>query len=550
MRALMTAGDAASRSHVATYNCSFVAADYPEVFKEILYILMCGTGVGFSVERQFVNQLPEVPKVHTVRASKILVEDSKEGWSNAYGAMVKNLYGGIHSELDVSLLRGAGAKLKTFGGRSSGPKPLIDLAKFTHRVFANAAGRKLTSLEVHDVICKIADVVVVGGVRRSALISLSNLSDDRMRHAKTGQWWEANQQRALANNSAVYTEKPSAETFMREFLSMVESKAGERGLFNRASLATKRTSTYDKGHGTNPCGEIILRSKQFCNLTEVIARPTDDHYALNRKAELATILGTLQAGLTSFPMLSEEWETNCKEEALLGVSITGIADSIESLDGITLAHMRDYCETVNKAYAKILGINPAAAITTVKPSGTVSQLVNSSSGIHDRFAPYYIRTIRADNNDPLTQFMKDQGIPNEPDVTKPENTTIFSFPIASPDNSRQHTALEQLERWKRFKTLWTDHNPSVTIHYKEDEIFECAGWVHKNWEIVGGISFLPYDDHVYPQAPYQPITKDEYEAAKALMPQEIDWGLLSQYESEDNTEGVQTLACSAGICEI
>lgn len=550
MRAMMTAGPAAERSNIATYNCSFVAANYQDCFKHILLILMNGTGVGFSVERQEIAKLPTIEPIKNTDPIIILVEDSKEGWSTAFGYAIELLYSGINVEFDVSKVRPAGDKLKTFGGRSSGPAPLLSLLTFTKNIFKKAEGRKLNSLEVHDVICKIADIVVVGGVRRSALISLSNLSDDRMRQSKTGQWWDSEPQRQLANNSAVYTEEPSAETWLHEFTSIINSKSGERGIFNRESIPKERFINYDGSLGTNPCGEILLRSKQFCNLSEVVVRPEDTEQSIVDKVVLATILGTLQATLTDFPMLDKEWEHNCKEEALLGVSLTGIADNESLFYDNFLQDLNKLAIFYNKEYAEVLGINPAAAVTCIKPSGTVSQLVNSSSGIHDRFAPYYLRAVRADNHDPLTQFMKDQGIPWEPCISKPDSTSIFSFPIKAPENSKQVTALEQLERWKLFKVNYTDHNPSVTIHYSEDEIFHVASWVYDNWEYVGGITILPKDDHIYEQAPYQEISKQQYIEAEAKMPKSVNWSLLNTYETEDHTTAMQEPACSAGICEI
>jgi ribonucleoside-diphosphate reductase alpha chain len=526
-----------------------------------MFILLCGTGVGFSVERQFISKLPEVPEVLFKSATTIVVKDSKEGWAKALRQVIALLYSGEIPKWDVSAVRPAGAKLKTFGGRASGPAPLIDLFNFVVRVFAEAKGRKLSSIECHDIMCKIGEVVVVGGVRRSAMISLSNLSDDRMRHAKSGSWWENDPQRALANNSVSYTEKPDSLSFMREWMALVESGSGERGIFNRqaskkqASKNGRRDPNYE--FGTNPCSEIILRPYQFCNLTEVIVRATDTLESLERKVRLATILGTIQSTHTKFPYLRKIWQKNTDEERLLGVSITGIMDNPlmttknRGLDK-TLDHLKSIAIATNSEWAERLGIPVSAAITCVKPSGTVSQLVDSASGIHARHSPYYIRTVRGDVKDPLTQFMRDQGIPNEPDVFKPDQTVVFSFPVKAPNKAvvtSDLTAIEQLEMWLAYQRHWCEHKPSVTINVKKDEWFEVGAFVYNHFDEMSGVSFLPFSEHTYQQAPYQDCDKETYEDALAIMPKSIDWSKLSGYEVEDNTSGSQTFAC-VGSCEI
>jgi len=562
MRSLMTAGEALLRDNTAGYNCSYVAVNRVRAFDEILYILMCGTGVGFSVEKQFVEKLPTIAEEFTQSDTTIIVQDSKAGWAKAYKELVSLLIGGQVPQWDVSKVRPAGARLKTFGGRASGPKPLEDLFQFTCDTFKRAAGRKLTSIECHDIVCKIAEIVVVGGVRRSALISLSNLTDDRMRNAKTGAWWEANPQRALANNSAVYTERPEIGVFMEEWLSLYNSKSGERGIFNRdatkktvARLGERRDPNFD--FGTNPCSEIILRDREFCNLTEVVVRADDTPETLARKVRLAAILGTWQASLTNFPYLSSEWKKNCEEEALLGVSLTGIMDNKlmytvgSNLETLLNALKNDAVET-NKQWAKRLGINPAAAITCVKPSGTVSQLVDAASGIHARHAEYYIRTVRADQKDPICKLMVDLGFPHEPCVMKPEHTMVFSFPMKAEGSVTRNdmTALEQLELWLVYQRNWCEHKPSVTITVKEHEWMEVGAWVYKHFDDISGISFLPHSDHTYRQAPYQDCTKEQYEEMLAKMPKNVDWSQLKKYEKEDNTAGTQTYACSGDKCEI
>ena len=562
MRAMMTAGKALERDHTCGYNCSYLPVDDPKSFDEAMFILLCGTGVGFSVERQYVSKLPDVPDNMFKSEDVIVVNDSKEGWAKAYRKLLALLWAGEIPRWDMSKVRPAGAKLKTFGGRASGPAPLEELFRFTIDKFLNARGRKLSSIECHDLMCKIGEVVVVGGVRRSAMISLSNLSDDRMRHAKSGMWWENQGQRALANNSVSYTEKPDMETFLREWTALVESKSGERGIFNRE--ASKKQAAKNgrrdpaQEFGTNPCSEIILRPYQFCNLTEVVVRATDTIETLEAKVKLATILGTLQSTYTKFPYLRRVWQRNTEEERLLGVSLTGIMDNPlmtsknAALDK-TLSHLREVAVATNKEWAEKLGIPQSAAVTCVKPSGTVSQLVDSASGIHARHSDYYIRTVRGDNKDPLTKFMIDQGIPNEPCVMKPENTTVFSFPVKSPESAvtrNDMTAIEQLEMWLTYQRNWCEHKPSVTISVRDHEWLDVGAFVYKHFDEMSGVSFLPHSEHTYQQAPYQECSKEEYEEALAAMPERLDWAKLAEYEQEDNTASSQTFACSGDVCEI
>lgn len=561
MRAVMTAGQALSRDNTAGYNCAYMPVDDPKSFDEAMFILLCGTGVGFSVERQFISKLPDIPDTMFNSDTVVVIKDSKEGWAKALRQIIALLYSGEIPKWDVSLVRPAGAKLKTFGGRASGPAPLVDLFNFVVRVFVGAKGRKLSSLECHDIMCKIGEVVVVGGVRRSAMISLSNLSDDRMRHAKSGNWWENNPQRALANNSVSYTEKPDAVSFMREWTALVESGSGERGIFNRQAskkqVAKNGRRDPNFEFGTNPCSEIILRPYQFCNLTEVVVRPTDTLDTLAEKVRLATVLGTVQSTYTHFPYLRKIWQRNTEEERLLGVSLTGIMDNplmTTKNAGLaeTLEHLRGIAIATNKVWADRLGIPASAAITCVKPSGTVSQLVDSASGIHARYSPYYIRTVRGDVKDPLTSFMKDQGVPCEPCVMKPDTTVVFSFPFKSPDGAvvtSDLTAIEQLETWLAYQRHWCEHKPSVTINVKPDEWFEVGAFVYKHFDEMSGVSFLPYSEHTYQQAPYQEVDKDTYRKATDKMPTNLDWSKLSDYEAEDNTVGTQTFAC-VGSCEI
>jgi ribonucleoside-triphosphate reductase len=561
MRAMMTAGPALERDNTAGYNCSYLPVDDPKSFDEAMFILLCGTGVGFSVERQFISKLPEVPELFESDTT-VVVKDSKEGWAKAFRQVLALLWSGEIPKWDVSRVRPAGARLKTFGGRASGPAPLVELFNFAVSTFKAAQGRKLSSMECHDLMCFIGQIVVVGGVRRSAMISLSNLSDDRMRHAKSGQWWETAAHRALANNSVSYTEKPDVETFMREWTALIESKSGERGIFNRqaskkqAAKNGRRDPEYN--FGTNPCSEIILRPNQFCNLTECVVRATDTIEDLERKVRLATILGTIQSSYTKFPYLRKVWQKNTEEERLLGVSLTGIMDNpLMTLDNVgldeTLSHLRQVAVDTNAEWAAKLGIPVSAAITCVKPSGTVSQLVDSASGIHARHSQYYIRTVRGDNKDPLTQFMIDQGIPAEPCVFKGDTTTVFSFPQKSPEKAvtrNDMSAVEQLEMWLTYQRNWCEHKPSVTISVRDSEWLDVGAFVFKHFDEMSGVSFLPHSDHTYQQAPYQDCTKEEYEELLAKMPERIDWSQLSEYEQEDNTVAMQTMACSGDSCEI
>ena len=573
MRCLMTAGPALKKENVAGYNCSYIAVDSLRAFDELLYVLMNGTGVGFSVERQYVNELPRINDEFFETDTVIIVSDSKLGWAKALRELIFLLAAGQIPKWNLSRIRPAGAPLKTFGGRASGPEPLEDLFHFSVEIFRNAAGRKLTSLEAHDICCKIAEVVVVGGVRRSALISLSNLSDDRMRHAKAGRWWESNQQRALANNSACYTERPDMGIFMEEWKSLYESKSGERGLFNRGAAKTQagRNGRRDVDHdfGTNPCSEIILRDREFCNLTELVVRENDTEESLKEKVKLATILGTWQSTLVNFRYLNRKWEENCREERLLGVSMTGIMDCVLTngklpdhglggrpvrTTGQILQTLKQVAIETNKEWSKKLGIPQSVAITCVKPSGTVSQLVDSASGIHARHNPYYIRTVRADKKDPLAKMMHDQGFPCEDDVTKPDHTWVFSFPIKGPKNGvyrKDMSAVEQLKLWKVYQDSWCEHKPSVTVSVKEDEWFDVGAWCYENFDMMSGVSFLPFSDHTYRQAPFQDCTKEEYVALQKQMPKDIDWAALKDYEEQDMTTSSQELACSAdGGCEI
>ena len=563
MRCLMTAGEALRRENVAGYNCSYIAIDSFRSFDELLYVLMNGTGVGFSVERQYVQNIPIINDEFHDTDTVIIVSDSKLGWAKALRELIFLLAAGQIPKWNLSRVRPAGSPLKTFGGRASGPEPLEDLFKFCVNIFQGAAGRKLTSLEAHDVCCKIAEIVVVGGVRRSALLSASNLSDDRMRHAKSGRWWESNVQRALANNSACYTERPDMGIFMDEWQSLYESKSGERGIFNRGAAREQaaKNGRRDPDHefGTNPCSEIILRSKEFCNLTEIVVREDDTHETLKQKVKLATILGTWQSTLTNFKYLNKKWNENCEEERLLGVSMTGIMDcplthSYNNGLGDLLKELKQVAIDTNKEWAKKLNINVSAAITCVKPSGTVSQLVDSASGIHARHAPYYIRTVRADKKDPLAKMMKDAGFPVEDDVTKPDHTWVFSFPVKGPETGiyrKDMSAIEHLELWKVYQESWCEHKPSITVSVNEDEWLAVGAWVYENFDKMSGVSFLPFADHSYRQAPYQDCSKQDYESLLEQIPKEIDWSKLSEYEEKDMTHGSQELACSAeGGCEI
>lgn len=561
MRALMTSGDALERQNVAGYNCSYLPIDDPKAFDEAMYILLCGTGVGFSVEQKYVNKLPEVPDSLFESKTVVVVRDSKEGWAKALRQVIALLYAGEIPKWDVSAVRPAGARLKTFGGRASGPEPLNDLFKYAVAKFRGAAGRKLTSLEAHDILCKIGEVVVVGGVRRSAMISLSDLSDDRMAHAKAGNWWDGNGQRALANNSAVYDTKPSVGQFMREWSSIYESHSGERGIFNRYASETQASRNgrreLGKEWGTNPCSEIILRPYQFCNLSSVVVRSGDDWDSLARKVRIATILGTFQSTLTHFPYLRKVWQTNTEEERLLGVSMTGILDNprMNNPDDpelpANLEKLREYAVTVNSEFADALGINRSTAITAIKPEGTVSQLTGTASGIHPQHDRYYIRRVRSDNKDPLTAFLKSQGFPSEPDFYKPDSTTVFSFPVAVAEGAllrEDLDAIKHLRLWLLYQKHYCEHKPSVTISVTEREWPAVGAWVWENFDDITGVSFLPMDGGTYKQAPYETIDAAEYERLKAAMPVGIDWEAFK--EGTDNVEGVQTLSCTAGACEI
>jgi len=572
MRALMCAGEALDRDNVAGFNCSYLAMNRVRAFDELMYILMCGTGVGFSCERGEVAKLPLVSEEMHDTPTTIMVSDSKIGWASAYRELLSLLWAGKVPQWDISKVRPAGAPLKTFGGRASGPEPLVSLFKYSVDVFRNATGRRLSTLEVHGLVCKVAEIVVVGGVRRSALISLSSFSDDRLRHAKSGQWWESHPEFALANNSVAYTERPDMESFMREWLSLVESKSGERGIFNReasqkqAARNGRRDASF--AFGTNPCSEIILRDRQFCNLSEVVVRSDDTFNTLRDKVKLATIFGTFQATLTDFRYLGKSWKDNTAEEALLGVSLTGIMDHPVlsgavgptvvkdgfggSLDNL-LTQLKEIAIETNKEWASKLGINQSVAITAVKPSGTVSQLVDSASGIHARHSEYYIRTVRGDTKDPIVMMMQDQGFPWEPCQMKPESTVVFSFPMKSPEGAimtQDRSAVEQLETWLTYQRHWCEHKPSVTINVKDSEWLEVGAWAYKHFDEVSGVSFLPYSEHSYAQAPYQECSEDEYELALSTMPVGTDWSMISEYEDRDNTVGTQSLACTAGVCEI
>ena len=573
MRALMTAGPALDRCHVGGYNCSYVPVDSPRAFDETMYILMCGTGVGFSVERHNVEKLPIVNEEMNETDTLIKVGDSRPGWANALRELISLLYAGKIPKWDVSKVRPAGARLKTFGGRASGPAPLEELFRFCIQKFKNAVGRRLSPLECHDIMCKIGEVVVVGGVRRSALISLSDLNDDQMAHAKSGVWWDEPEkniyrdgQRSLANNSVAYDEKPQMGTFMREWLSLYESHSGERGIFNRQASKKQaaKNGRRDPEHdfGCNPCSEIILRPYQFCNLSEVVVRASDTQQSLNQKVRLATILGTYQSTLTDFKYLRSVWKKNTEEERLLGVSLTGIMDN-QLMSGksahlgkniaATLEALKLVAVMTNKEIARDLDIPRSTAITCVKPSGTVSQLVDSASGIHARHNPYYIRTVRGDNKDPITQFLVSEGIPAEPDVTKPDSTTVFSFPMQSPIGAVTRydmSAIEQLELWLTYQRHWCEHKHSGTISVKDDEWMEVGAWVDEHFDEVSGISFLPFSDFVYQQAVYQDIDKETYEDLLTKMPKNVNWDKLREFEKEDTTSGGRELACTAGVCEV
>lgn len=557
MRGLMTAGPALDRDNVALFNCSYLPVDHPRAFDETLYILMCGTGVGFSVERQYVSKLPEVPELARVD-STIVVEDSKVGWAKGLRKLIGALYAGDIPSYDLSQLRPHGARLKTFGGRASGPEPLRQLFEHTIRTFMGAQGRRLNSYECHSIMCKIGESVVSGGVRRSALISLSNLSDDRMRRAKSGNWWEHAPELSLANNSVAYTEKPDFDSFYKEWGALYESKSGERGFFSRvaADKQVARIGRREPGRewGTNPCSEIILRPYQFCNLSSVVVRADDDLDALLRKVELATILGTIQATYTDFRYLRPVWKRNTEEEALLGVSLTGVMDHpVLSQTGPEavryLEKMKEVAVVTNATWAAKLGINVAAAITCVKPEGTVSQLTNSASGLHPRYSKLYIRRVRGDAKDPLSTFLKEQGVPWEDDVMQP-GQVVFSFPVKGPEKSvyrNERSAIEQMEHWKMMQDSWCEHKPSCTIYYKPDEFLALGQWVWDNFESISGVAFLPYDSGTYRQAPYEEVTEEVYAKLRDSMPT-IDWTLFR--EEGDNTIGSQTLSCTGDKCDI
>ena len=574
MRALMTAGLALAKNHIAGYNCAYLSVDHPKAFDECLYILMHGTGVGFSVERQHINKLPEVPEEILEVDDVIVVQDSKEGWQSAFRKLITYLYDGESPKWDFSRIRKKGSRLKIFGGRASGPEPLVDLFHFTSNIFKDAAGRKLTSYECHRLMCKVAEVVVVGGVRRSALISLSNLTDERMRNAKSGQWWSDTPEMALSNNSVCYTEKPDMSIFMKEWTSLYESKSGERGIFNRqaAIQQVKSIGRRDPEHdfGCNPCSEIILRDGQFCNLTEVVIRAEDTQKEIMHKVRMATILGTFQASLTNIRRLRPKWVKNTEEEALLGVSLTGIMDNSfmngsnkgrgtsewnsnqKNLPDFLISLKKKTVET-NKDWSEKLGISQATATTAIKPSGTVSQLVDSASGIHTRHNDYYLRRVRADSKDPIARLMKDQGIPCEDDVMRPNSVKVFTFPMKAPKGAilrNDRNAIEQLELWLTYQRYYCEHKPSVTISVKEHEWMEVGAWVYKHFDEVSGVSFLPHSDHSYQQAPYEDCTKKEYTELTKKMPKSVDWNLISQYELEDTTVGNKTLACTGSVCEL
>jgi len=564
MRALMTAGKALEDNNIAGYNCAYLSVDHPKSFDEALYVLMHGTGVGFSVERQFVTKLPEVPEEMVDVDDVIVVQDSKEGWQSAFRKLITYLYDGEMPKWDFSKIRPKGSRLKTFGGRASGPEPLLDLFNFATNLFKDAVGRKLTSYECHRMMCKIAEVVVVGGVRRSALISLSNLTDERMRNAKSGQWWSETPEMALSNNSVCYTEKPDIGIFMKEWTSLYESKSGERGIFNReaaikqvASIGRRDT---DHDFGCNPCSEIILRDGQFCNLTEIVVRAEDTQRDILRKARLATILGTFQASLTNIKRLRPKWVKNTEEESLLGVSLTGIMDNSFMNGSVDKEALPKFLEKVRKEvveinahWSELLGINQATATTAIKPSGTVSQLVDSASGIHTRHNDYYFRRVRADAKDPIAQLMEDQGIPCEADVMKPNSVKVFTFPMKAPEGAvlrNERTAIEQLELWLIYQRHYCEHKPSVTVSVREHEWMQVGAWVYEHFDEVSGVSFLPHSDHSYQQAPYEDCTKKEYNELAKKMPKSVDWDLISEYELTDTTVGTKTLACTGSVCEL
>lgn len=560
MRSLMTAGPALDKNDVCSYNCAYLPVDSLRSFDEAMLILLCGTGVGYSVESKYVDQLPRVAEHLEPTDTTIIVGDSKEGWARAFRELISLLIGGRIPKWDVSRVRPAGARLRTFGGRASGPGPLEDLFEFTVRLFTSAAGRRLSTLECHDLMCKVADIVVVGGVRRSAMISLFDCTDDRLSSAKSGAWWEAAGHRRLANNSAVYeNRRPDIGFFMKKWKELYDSKSGEPGFFSRyacqaiAGRSGRRDAGFD--FGTNPCSEIILRPFQFCNLTEIVVRSQDTYESLARKARVAAILGTIQSTFTDFKYLRKIWQDTCNEERLLGVSLTGVCDNLDLLgDPLTLQKLQAVVVETNKEWAARLGVNPSVATTCVKPSGTVSQLVDSSSGLHTRHSAYYLRTVRADNKDPVTALLKDSGVYNEADVMSPENTTVFYFPIKAPDGAvtrKDQNAIEALELWKHLQDNWCEHKPSATINVKEEEWMDVGSWVYANFDVLSGVSFLPYDGGTYKQAPYQELTEEEFQDWVSKHPTpEIDWRRLPEFEMEDHTTASQELACTGGVCEI
>jgi len=562
MRLLWGAGKAARATNVCAYNCSFMALQNWQDFGEMMYVLMCGTGVGYSVERQNVEQLPIIKRQGGVKLFTHQIKDSKEGWSDALVLGMSTWSQGQDIEFDYSTIRPQGARLKIMGGRASGPGPLKDLLEFTRGKIMARQGRHLTTLDVHDIICKIGEVVVMGGVRRSALISLSDLDDVEMREAKNGQFYLKHPERSMANNSAVYNEKPSLELFLDEWVNLIKSGSGERGIFNRGSLKNQLPARRwpifaPDAHtcGTNPCGEIVLKSKQFCNLTEVVARAEDTEESLMKKIRMATILGTYQATLTNFPYLSADWKNNCEAEALLGVSITGQWDCPVVRQPEVLQRLRDYAVEVNKEYAVKFGINPSTCVTCVKPSGNTSQLTDASSGMHPRHAAYYIRRVRVESHNPLFHMMKDLGVPYHPEVGQVEGEAsnyVIDFPIKAPEGAvtrRSLSAMDLMEHWKILKTNYTEHNPSTTISVSNDEWLKVGNWVYENWDLVGGLSFLPKDDHIYQLAPYEEITREKYEELVAKFPT-IDFSNITAYEYEDETEGSHELACVGGACEL
>jgi len=560
MRALMTAGDAAEVDDTCLYNCSYLPINTIRAFSDVLYILCCGTGVGFSCEKQEISQLPTIPSIERDEKLTIEVPDSRRGWADSFRELLSSLYSGYHPTWDTSKVRPKGERLKTFGGRSSGPEPLERLFKFTVNTFLEAEGRQLTPIEVHDIVCMVGEIVIAGGVRRSALISLSDLDDREMSKAKSGAWWETSGHRALSNNSAVYTTKPSMGRFMEEWSSIYDSHSGERGICNREAMNTIATASGREScnWGTNPCSEIILRPKQFCNLSEVVIRPYDNKATIKRKVKQATILGTIQSACTRFTYLDPDWKANCESERLLGVSFTGIYDNkfmcttSEGLQ-IFLEDLRQIVKETNKEWASILGISPSKSMTCCKPSGTTSCVAGTSSGIHPRYSPYYIRRVRIDKDNPLALFMVDVGIPHEPDERKPEETTIFSFPTRSPENSityEDYNPIEHLDLWLLYQKYWCDHKPSVTINYTDEDYLAIGQWVYDNWDWVSGISFLPKSDHIYNQAPFEAISEENYLELSKLIPNYIDWNELRNWETEDTTTNSHSLACVNGSCEV